>query len=197
MDTHITPPLADSSNAITLPRRPASQSTAISPEARLLAFSAIVFPFALIPFLALRRSLIGLHAKVDHVRSSADGAQRELKGALWELSVRKEEYARLQSQLSETRRELQTLRSQARGMETSHSVKEQEIRGQIQDLLKSRDIDRAHALRMRELGTSLADIAAFMQEVEIQQGFVTKRDDGRGIERLRRLALQLGASGKH
>lgn len=44
---------------------------------------------------------------------------------------------------------------------------------------------------MRDLGTSLADIAAFMQEIEIQQGWVTQKHDGRGIERLRRLAMQL------
>ena len=39
----------------------------------------------------------------------------------------------------------------------------------------------------------MADVAAFMQEVEIQQGLTisNKHDDARGIERLRRLALQL------
>lgn len=38
---------------------------------------------------------------------------------------------------------------------------------------------------------SLADIAAFMQEVEIKHGFVPKKDDGRGIERIRQMALRL------
>jgi hypothetical protein len=49
---------------------------------------------------------------------------------------------------------------------------------------------RIQTPRLRELGTSLADIAAFMQEIELQQGFFTPKVDGRGIERLRFLALQ-------
>jgi len=41
---------------------------------------------------------------------------------------------------------------------------------------------RAQISRLRDLGTSLADVAAFMQEIELQQGFFTPRLDGRGIE---------------
>ena len=55
---------------------------------------------------------------------------------------------------------------------------------------------RAQILRLRELGTSLADVAAFMQEMELQQGFFTPRFDGRGIERLRFLAMQFEGLGK-
>jgi hypothetical protein len=46
------------------------------------------------------------------------------------------------------------------------------------------------------LGTSLADVAAFMHEIELQQGFFTPKVDGRGIERLRFLAMQLEGMGK-
>jgi hypothetical protein len=55
---------------------------------------------------------------------------------------------------------------------------------------------RLQTSRLRELGTSLADIAAFMEEIELQQGFSTPTVDGRGIERLRFLALQLEAMGE-
>ena len=37
----------------------------------------------------------------------------------------------------------------------------------------------------------MADIAAFMHEVEVQQGFVSRKNDGRGIERIRQLAYKL------
>ncbi len=50
---------------------------------------------------------------------------------------------------------------------------------------------RTQAETLRDLGTSLADIAAFMQEVEIKHGFIPKKDDGRGIERIRQMALKL------
>lgn len=41
------------------------------------------------------------------------------------------------------------------------------------------------------MSSSLADIAAFMQEVEVQQGFVSRKNDGRGIEKIRQLAYRL------
>ena len=45
---------------------------------------------------------------------------------------------------------------------------------------------------MHALGSSLADIAAFMQEVEIDFGMSpTSGEDRRGIDRLRVLARQL------
>ena len=55
---------------------------------------------------------------------------------------------------------------------------------------------RAEILRLRQLGTSLADVAEFMQAMELQQGFFTPRFDGKGIERLRFLAMQLEGLGK-
>ena len=44
---------------------------------------------------------------------------------------------------------------------------------------------------LRDLSPSLADIAAFMHEVELQQGFATRKNDGRGIERIRQFAYKL------
>ena len=44
------------------------------------------------------------------------------------------------------------------------------------------------------LGRSLADMAAFAQEVEVRQGWVPRPNDGRGIERMRRLAKHLDES---
>ena len=44
---------------------------------------------------------------------------------------------------------------------------------------------------LRDLGPSLADIAAFMHEVEVQQGYVSRKNDGRGIERIRQFAYRL------
>jgi hypothetical protein len=55
---------------------------------------------------------------------------------------------------------------------------------------------RAQISRLRELGTSLADVAAFMQEMELRQGLFTPRFNGKGIERLRFLAMQFEGLGK-
>jgi len=47
------------------------------------------------------------------------------------------------------------------------------------------------SVTLSELGVSLADVAAFMQEIELGQGLTTKRRDQRGIERLRSVALKM------
>jgi hypothetical protein len=51
---------------------------------------------------------------------------------------------------------------------------------------------RVHAASLHALGTSLADIAAFMQEVELDFGMnLTQHTDRLGIERLRLLARRM------
>ncbi|KAH9853452.1 hypothetical protein C2E23DRAFT_821502 [Lenzites betulinus] len=47
------------------------------------------------------------------------------------------------------------------------------------------------AEELRGIGQSLADGAAFMQEVEVRQGWTPRPNDGRGIERTRRAAKEL------
>lgn len=44
---------------------------------------------------------------------------------------------------------------------------------------------------LRDLGTSLGNVAAFMHEVELQHGYTPRINDGRGIERIRQLAYKL------
>lgn len=49
---------------------------------------------------------------------------------------------------------------------------------------------RTQAAALRALGTSLADIAAFMHEIELEMG-MNQGKDHRGIDKLRRLALRM------
>ena len=44
---------------------------------------------------------------------------------------------------------------------------------------------------LKAIGTSLADVAAFMHEMELHQGYPPRANDGRGIERIRQLAYKL------
>ena len=50
---------------------------------------------------------------------------------------------------------------------------------------------RTRLSSLHDLSPSLADIAAFMHEVEVQQGFASRKNDGRGIERIRQFAFKL------
>lgn len=56
---------------------------------------------------------------------------------------------------------------------------------------------RTHAAALRALGTSLADVAAFMHRVELDMGMLSSQGrDPRGVERLRLTALELEKFGK-
>lgn len=50
---------------------------------------------------------------------------------------------------------------------------------------------RAQAVTLRALGTSLADVAAFMHEVELEIGMLSQGTDRRGVDRLRLLAFRM------
>lgn len=50
---------------------------------------------------------------------------------------------------------------------------------------------RGSMAALRDLSPSLADIAAFMHEVELQHGLMSQKNDGRGIERIRQFAYKL------
>ncbi|KAI0660962.1 hypothetical protein C8Q70DRAFT_755939 [Cubamyces menziesii] len=65
--------------------------------------------------------------------------------------------------------------------------------GRKVDALANEELARRTQLAadLRELGRSLADTAAFIEEVEMRQGWVPQPRDGRGIERMRRLAKRL------
>jgi len=160
---------------------------------RLIIFSALVLPSALIPLLVLRRSVNGLHRKVDELREATRGLHHEFKAVTSELSVRREQHQQLQAMITETREGLAQLRGEAQRMRTERANQDERLRNQLQELVAS---NQNQISRLRELGTSLADVAAFMQEIELQQGFITPRLDGGGIERLRFLAMQFEEMGR-
>ncbi|KAF8506021.1 hypothetical protein F5888DRAFT_1791944 [Russula emetica] len=160
---------------------------------RLIIFSALVLPSALIPLLVLRRSVNNLHRKVDELRVATRDLNHEFKSVMLELSVRREGHEQLQAMIAETRGGLINLRGETYRRRRARAREDERMQGQVQELGAS---NRTQILRLRELGTSLADVAAFMQEMELQQGFFTPRFDGKGIERLRFLAMQFEGLGK-
>jgi len=176
-------------------------STPISPAkplgptlgTRLIIFSALVLPSALIPLLVLRRSVNGLHRKIDKLWEATRGLHHQFRAVASELSIRREQHQKLQAMITETRAGLAQLRGEAQRMRTDRTNKDERLRKQLEDLVASNQIQTS---RLRELGTSLADVAAFMQEIELQQGFITPRLDGGGIERLRFLAMQFEEMGR-
>jgi hypothetical protein len=182
---------------------------------RLIIFSALVVPSALIPLLILRRSVNNLHRKVDELKGATRDLHHEFKSVMLELSVRREQHGQLQATIAKTRDDLTHLRGETYRRRKARARGDERMQGQVQELVAynqyvislslraSRDLTyavapycRAQISRFRELGTSLADVAAFMQEMQLHQGLFTPRFDGKGIERLRFLAMQFESMGK-
>ena len=101
---------------------------------RLIIFSALVLPSALIPFLVLRRSVNGLHRKVDELRETTGGLHHEFKSVVSELSVRRGEHERLRAMIAETREGLAQLRGEAQRMRTERVGEDERLRKQVQNL---------------------------------------------------------------
>ncbi|KAI0337536.1 hypothetical protein BDW22DRAFT_1433196 [Trametopsis cervina] len=165
----------------------------LSPLTHVAIFAAILAPTALLPYLAVRRHLVALHRKVAEVGVANAALQRDLKTALLEASIRREEHERLSAMLAEARRDIETIRAEENRRQLARVRADERLRRDVEDLLVEKQRTRASLSNLRDLSSSLADIAAFMHEVEIQQGFVYRKNDGRGIERIRQLAYKLQA----
>ena len=97
---------------------------------RLIIFSALVLPTALIPLLALRRRVNNLHRKVDELRV----ATRDLHHEFMELSVRREQY---EAMIAETRGSLTQLRGETYRRWRARARDDERIQGQVQEVQAS------------------------------------------------------------
>jgi hypothetical protein len=146
---------------------------------------------------------------VAEVGAVGAALQRELKTTLLEVAVRREECDRLRTMYAESRRDIERLQADSNRHELARARFEERTRRDVDELKTEKDrtryvhsralmftkrpniVRRAGLAHLRDLSSSLADIAAFMHEVEVQQGFVSRKNDGRGIERIRQLAYKL------
>jgi septal ring factor EnvC (AmiA/AmiB activator) len=104
---------------------------------RLIIFSALVLPSALIPLLVLRRSVNGLHRKVDELREATRGLHYEFKSVISELVIRREQHEQLRAMIAETKEGLAQLRREAQRVQMDRTSEEERLRKQMQDLATS------------------------------------------------------------
>lgn len=145
------------------------------------------------------------------------GAFKDTQGSIERLSRQAErgDTARVESEnkihqdLKSMRQTLERLEADAAQRDCAHAEWQNICRDDIKSLLHGNErtrwvvvdrisfhcdmmplmfLDSTHLSAITELGTPLANIAAFMHEVEVRHGYPPRKDDGRGIERLRRLA---------
>ena len=104
---------------------------------RLIIFSALVLPSALIPLLVLRRSVNGLHRKIDELRETTRGLHHEFKAVTSELSARREQHQQLRAMITGTRKGLVQLHEEAQRTRTERRNEDERLRKQLQDLVAS------------------------------------------------------------
>ncbi|TFK91814.1 hypothetical protein K466DRAFT_287002 [Polyporus arcularius HHB13444] len=211
------------------------------PGKTILVFSLVLAPLAIVPYVLVRRQVLGLRKEIADLRKVNGVAIKEMNMCTQEMSQQRaaaiEKAVEMQKKnrtiLSAVKSEVEASR---KAVEES-GVRLENIENDLSELSEAvEDMNREAAIRasdhknmlsvantvakerearaqawrnwmittMREekqrrddtsaaLGGSLADIAAFMQEVEIRQGWTPRPDvdDGRGIERARQLAKRL------
>lgn len=114
-----------------------AETSSLSLGARLAVFTVLALPVTLLPFITLRRQLIGLHRKVDEIRSTTDALQRELKGTLVDLSVRKDEQLRIKEMLEDARQKLEATRRDTQRLQLARSADEKEYQRRLQEIMAS------------------------------------------------------------
>jgi len=97
----------------------------------------------------------------------------------------------LRAIIEETKKETEKIRMEDSHRELVKARREEKTRRDIEELLVEKQKTRSSLSNLHDLSSALADIAAFMHEVEVQQGFVSRKNDARGIERIRQLAYKL------
>ncbi|KAJ3511546.1 hypothetical protein NLJ89_g4030 [Agrocybe chaxingu] len=154
-------------------------------------FSAVLAPIVLLPYLGARRKIGALHRTLGRLEKETAKLRRELKLTASAHEATNAELRRLQDLARGTATELGEARKKAVKREAEQLVVDKAMQSGIQKLLADTQYSRTQAASLRALGTSLADIAAFMEEVELDFGMGVRRKDQRGIERLRLLALRM------
>jgi hypothetical protein len=101
---------------------------------RLIIFSALVLPSALIPLLVLRRGVNNLHRKVDELRVATRDLHHEFKSVMLELSVRREKHEELQNMISEMRNGLTQLRGETYRKQKARARDVKRMRDQVEEL---------------------------------------------------------------
>ncbi|EIN10804.1 hypothetical protein PUNSTDRAFT_132874 [Punctularia strigosozonata HHB-11173 SS5] len=164
-----------------------------SPAVTLIVLASVTATIALLPYRLHRRHFQELRSGIDRIALLSDAVQHQLReqGELLGTAIRREEQLRLKSRLEEAMREVSKLRRQADELKLSSVARDRLIRDELEGLREESRHQREQLQVLRDLGTSLADVAAFMHEVDIRQGFWTQRPDNGEIERMRQIALRL------
>ncbi len=116
--------------------------TPFSPLTHVLILTSILGPVALFPYLAVRRHLLSIHRKIGEVGAVSAVLQRDLKTALLEASIRREEHERLRALIDETRRDVEKVKTEENKRELARATVSERMRRDLEDLMVERQKTR-------------------------------------------------------
>ncbi|KAG6903353.1 hypothetical protein C0995_013106 [Termitomyces sp. Mi166 len=167
-------------------RRPARSLT------HLAVISAFLLPFTVFPYVLARRQITALRRQLAETQTSVRILEQELNLSWQEMAGRKDEIQKLQTGLLRAHRERDQQRIFLEKRDTENLRSRSEVQTELQNLVKEAQYARTQGALFSSLGTSLADVAAFMHEIELEMGMLSSNGkDQRGIDRLRSLAFRM------
>ncbi|PBK72812.1 hypothetical protein ARMSODRAFT_701051 [Armillaria solidipes] len=192
-DAQSTPPAGDSSEVHAV----ANENSRRSPSlvGRFAILTAFIVPITFVPYLLMRGHVSSLRRQILELEKSNRVMRRELT---LESSLHSEEHKRLRGLVQGIKEELAVLQAVSQERDAKHVKEGEDVRSELQSLLEAvRGSRSSQSATSKALGTSLADIAAFMQELELVMGLQGTINGGHlheeRVDRLRQLAFQLSA----
>jgi len=151
--------------------------------------SAFVLPIAFLPYWAARRHVFALRQRVERLEIGVQLLRKELYITSSAQTWTKDELCRIQSTVQNAIKESHDWQAHVDRREANRIASDEKIQTELHRLLQEAHNNQAATLR--GVGMSLADIAAFIEEVELDFGMESQGKDRRGVERMRSLALDL------
>ncbi|KAG6911737.1 hypothetical protein DXG01_007987 [Tephrocybe rancida] len=157
--------------------------------------TAFILPFTVLPYMLARRQISTLRRQLAETQTSVKVLEQELNLSWQEMTNRKEDTQKLRGTLWKLLQERDQEKTLSERKKLEDSKFQSEVKIELQKLLKDSQAARSQGAILSSLGTSLADVAAFMHEIELEMGMLSSRGkDQRGIDRLRSLARQMQAT---
>ncbi|KAF5369940.1 hypothetical protein D9758_001294 [Tetrapyrgos nigripes] len=170
--------------------------------------ASVILPLTFVPYLLARRRVSALGQRVKHLEThlqsihkdlsrltkletSLQAIQRDLRFITNESNSAMEDQRRTMTSLHEVMMETDEIRLQAQETAASQKAIMDTTQSDLQRLLEEARHARAQGEAIRALGPSLADVAAFMYEVELLMPVTSKANEKDRVEELRSVAFRL------
>ncbi|KAG6378522.1 hypothetical protein JVT61DRAFT_12783 [Boletus reticuloceps] len=187
----------DQCNALRACRSRWRQTTALLRRPAIttvVLLTSLLVPIVAVPYALTRRHISRLTQQIDHLLAANANLQNAVSKSTRDVALRREELARaisIEKDISLLRRDISQTQAQ---LNSFQSATRAELHSLLEEGKLMRQACQLHLDLFPRLGLSLADVAAFMHEVELHQGVPSSIIHNHGIERLRALALKLQVS---